>query len=53
MGELPARLIEGVGKVDQRARRILTRLGATEQNLPANIVMLLSEQRGLSGGKAS
>ena len=53
MGEMPARLIEGVGRVDQRARRILARLGTTGQDLSANIVVLFSEERGPSGGKAS
>ena len=53
MGEMPARLIEGAGRVDQRARRVLAWLGATGQDLPANIVVLLSEERWPSGGKAS
>ncbi len=53
MGELLAQLIEVVGNVDQRARRILTRLEAIGQDLPANIVMLLNEERGPPAGEGS
>jgi len=53
IGELLARLIEGIGKVDQRVRRILARLEATGLDLPANIVMRLSEERGRFEGNAS
>ena len=53
MGELLAQLIERVGNVGQRAKRILTKLEAIGQDLPANIVMLLNEERGPPAGEGS
>jgi len=44
MGEMPARLIEVLGNVDRRAKRVLTQLEAIGQNLPADIVMLLNKE---------
>ena len=46
MGELLAQLIEMIGNVDVRAKRIMDRLEAMRHDLPANIVALLNEERG-------
>lgn len=53
VGELLAQLVEAVGNVDLRARRILTRIEAIGQDLPANIVLLLNEERGGPSAKES
>lgn len=43
LGEMPVLLIKVAGNADRRAARILTRLKASGQELPADIVMLLDE----------
>lgn len=53
MGELLAQLIEVIGNVDQRAKRILARVETIGQGLPAEVVMLLNEERRPATGETS
>lgn len=46
LGELLAQLIEMIGNVDVRAKRLLTRLEAMRHDLPANIVALPNQEPG-------
>ena len=50
---MPSPLFEVTDNADRKATRILTRLEAIGQNLPADIVMLLYKERRPPMGKRS